>query len=233
MSEVSFKQLSVIVPVYDERNTVGEIIRRLRSIELPDDIDLEVIVVDDGSTDGTDKVLSTIEDSTVRVVRHKENKGKGAAMRTGIAEARGDVILLQDADLDYSPEDIPRLVAPILAGRAEVVYGSRFHPERETMALTSVLADRAVSVAAALLFNSTLTDVETGSKAFTRTVLDDITLDADGFDIEPEITAKLLKAGKRIFEVPVSYAGGGVAKRPGSKSRISALKTLATVRFRR
>jgi len=226
-----YRMLSVIVPVFDERNTVGEVIRRLRSLELPGELDLEVVVVDDGSTDGTDKVLRTIEDSTVRVVRHGSNRGKGAAIRSGLAEARGDVVLLQDADLEYSPEDVPRLVQPILSGRAKVVYGSRFHPEREAMPLSRLLADRALSVAACVLFNTTVTDIETGYKVFDRKVIDDLVVDADGFDYEAELTAKLLKAGHRIFEVPVAYSGLAQAKRPGSKSRISGFKTLVQGRF--
>lgn len=234
MSEATvptYKMLSVIVPVYDERNTVGEVIRRLRSLELPGGLDLEVLVVDDGSVDGTDKVLRTVEDSTVRVVRHPTNRGKGAAIRTGLAEARGDIVLLQDADLEYSPEDVPRLLQPILAGRAQVVYGSRFHPEREAMPLTSLLADRLVSVAACVLFNTTVTDIETGYKVFDKRVLDELAIDADRFDVDPELTAKVLKSGKRIFEVPVSYAGLRHAKRPGSKSRVSAFRTLLQGRF--
>src|ERR1044072_3375089 len=111
-TESTYKRLSVVVPVYDERNTVGEVVRRLRSLQLPEHLELEILVVDDGSTDGTDKVLKAIEDSTVRVVTHKTNKGKGAAIRSGLAEARGDIVLLQDADLEYLPEDVPKLLEP-------------------------------------------------------------------------------------------------------------------------
>lgn len=226
----TYSMLSVIVPVYNERNTVGEVIRRLRNVELPGGLDLEVLVIDDGSNDGTDKVLSTIEDSTVRVVKHRTNQGKGAAVRTGLGEARGQLILIQDADLEYSPEDVPRLVQPILDGKAKVVYGSRFHPERESMPLTSLLADRAVSVATCLLYNTTLTDVETGFKVFDRSVLDALTLESDHFEIEPEITGKLLRSGQRIFEVPVSYSGRSEGKKYGAKDRVAAFKTL--VRYR-
>lgn len=224
--------LSVVVPVYDERNTVGEVVRRLRSLALPEDLELEVIAVDDGSTDGTDKVLRTVEDSTIRVIRHSTNRGKGAAVRTGIEQARGDIVMLCDADLEYSPEDVPRLLAPILEGRAKVVYGSRFHPERETMPLTRLLADRALSLSACLLFNTTVTDIETGYKVFLRSVLDGIRVESDNFDVDPEITAKVLRSGQRIYEVPISYAGLATAKRPGSKNRASALKTLVQQRFR-
>jgi glycosyltransferase involved in cell wall biosynthesis len=118
-----YRLLSVIVPVYNERNTVGEIIRRMRLVDLP--IDREIIVVDDGSSDGTDKILAALQDSTIRVVSHETNRGKGAAVRTGISLARGDVVLIQDADLEYDPQQWPRLLAPLLEGRAKVVYGSR------------------------------------------------------------------------------------------------------------
>src|SRR4051812_16039324 len=123
----SFRTLSVIVPVYNERNTVGEIVRRMRRVELP--LDVEIVMVDDASDDGTSEILKALEDSTVRVVHHPENQGKGAAIRTGLAQARGDLVLIQDADLEYDPEDWPRLLAPVLKGRAEVVYGSRFTGE--------------------------------------------------------------------------------------------------------
>jgi glycosyltransferase involved in cell wall biosynthesis len=201
----SYKLLSVIVPVYNERNTVGEILRRMRMVDLP--IDREIIVVNDGSVDGTDKVLAALEDSTVRVVTHVVNRGKGAAVRTGIEVARGDLVLIQDADLEYDPEDWPRLVAPILQGRAKVVYGSRYLGEREAGSVGRWLGDRSLSLLATVLFNTTISDVETGYKVIDREVLDRLDLQADRFDFEPEITAKLLRRGSRIYEVPVTYAG--------------------------
>ena len=230
--ESTYKRLSVIVPVFDERNTVGEVVRRLRSLSLPDGLELEVLVVDDGSTDGTDKVLKTIEDSTVRVVTHKTNRGKGVAIRSGLAEARGDIVLLQDADLEYKPEDVPNVLEPILHGRAKVVFGSRFHPSREAMPLTSLVGDRALSVAACVLFNTTTTDIETGLRAFDKATIDAIDLQQDRHEVEIEMAAKILRGGTRIFEVPVSYERRA-PKRPGSKSRLSAFKVLVAQRFRR
>ena len=133
-----YRLLTVIVPVFNERNTVSEILRRMRLVELP--LDKEIIVVDDGSTDGTDKVLAAVEDSTVRMLRHPTNQGKGAAIRTGLAAARGDLVLIQDADLEYDPNDWPRLLAPLLAGTSKVVYGTRF--SRTEKATLTVLQDR-------------------------------------------------------------------------------------------
>jgi glycosyltransferase involved in cell wall biosynthesis len=197
--------LSVIVPVLNERSTVTEIVRRMRAVDLP--MDREIIIVDDGSTDGGEKVMATLEDSTVRLVRHPVNRGKGAAVRTGLGVARGDLILIQDADLEYDPEDWPKLLAPILRGRAQVVYGSRFTGERKNMLFWHWVGNRFLSLVTNVLYNTTLSDMETCYKLFDRKVLDGITLRADRFDFEPEVTAKVLKRGYRIYEVPISYTG--------------------------
>src|SRR5580658_2330381 len=129
--ERTFRTLTVITPVFNERTTVAEVIRRMRAVELP--LVLQIIVVDDGSSDGSDKVLGALQDSTVRLIKHEKNQGKGAAIRTGLAEAKGDLILIQDADLEYDPNDWPRLLEPLLRGKAQVVYGSRFTGERKNM----------------------------------------------------------------------------------------------------
>ena len=206
MNEVrQYKLLSVLVPVYNERNTVGEILRRMRAVDLP--LDREIVVVDDGSSDGTDKVLSALEDSTVRVLTHRENQGKAAAVRTALEVARGDLVLIQDADLEYDPDDWPALLAPILKGRSRVVYGSRFIGERATMRYLPHLGNRFLSLAADILFNTNLSDLETCYKLFDRQVLDGITIESERFDFEPEITAKVLRRGHRIYEVPISYTG--------------------------
>jgi glycosyltransferase involved in cell wall biosynthesis len=200
-----FRTLSVIVPVFNERNTVVEVLRRIRAVDLP--LDKEVVVVDDGSTDGTDKVLAALEDSTVRIIRHAENRGKGAAIRSGLAKANGDLVLIQDADLEYDPDDWPRLLDPILKGKAQVVYGSRFTGERKNMQLSSWVGNRILVFATNILYRTTLSDMETCSKLIDRRVLDGLVIESDRFDFEPEITAKLLRAGVRIYEVPISYAG--------------------------
>jgi len=227
----SYRLLSVIVPVYNERTTLTEIVRRMRAVELP--MEREIIVVDDGSDDGTEKVLSTIEDSTVRVLRHPGNRGKGAAIRTGLGVVRGDLVLIQDADLEYDPEDWPKLLAPILRGRAHVVYGSRFTGERKNMLYWHWVGNRFLSLVTNVLYNTTLSDMETCYKLFDRTVLDGITLTSDRFDFEPEITAKILRRGHRIYEVPISYNGREFheGKKITWKDGFGALRALVKYRF--
>ncbi len=202
---MEYRTLTVVVPVYNERVTVAEIIRRVRAAQVP--LEVDVVVVDDGSSDGTDQILKTLEDSTVRVVAHPVNRGKGAAVRTGIERARGDIVLIQDADLEYDPDDWPALLEPILKGKAHVVYGSRFTGARKNMLLSHWIGNRFLSLVTNVLYASTLSDMETCYKVFDRRVLEGITIVSNRFDFEPEITAKVLRRGHRIFEVPISYAG--------------------------
>ncbi len=200
-----YRLLSVIVPVYNERNTVAEVVRRIRAVSLP--LEVEIVVVDDGSSDGSDKILSALQDSTLRLIAHGTNRGKGAAIRSGFEAARGDLLLVQDADLEYDPADWPRLLDPLLKGKAQVVYGSRFTGERKNMFPLHWLGNRFLTLVTNVLYRSTLSDMETCYKLFDREVLKGITIDSDRFDFEPEITAKVLRRGYRIYEVPVSYAG--------------------------
>ena len=195
----------MIVPAYNERATIAEVLQRARSVDL--ELDREIIVVDDGSTDGTAEILPTLQDSKVRVVFHPHNRGKTAAIRTGLAHATGDLVLIQDADLEYDPEDWPRLLEPILAGRASVVYGSRFSGHRRNMLPWSTAGNRFLCLLTNLLYGSRLTDVETCYKLFDRRVLDAMALESERFGFEPEVTAKLLRRGERIVEVPISYDG--------------------------
>jgi len=226
-----YRSLTVIMPVFNERSTVAEVVRRMRAVELP--FTLQVIVVDDGSSDGSDKVLRAIEDSTIRVLRHEHNLGKGAAIRTGLAEARGDLLLIQDADLEYDPEDWPKLLKPILDGKARVVYGSRFTGERKNMLPLHWFGNRFLSLVTNMLYSSTLSDMETCYKLFDAQVLEGITIASNRFDFEPEITAKVLRRGHRIYEVPISYAGRepDEGKKITWRDGFSALWALVKFRF--
>jgi glycosyltransferase involved in cell wall biosynthesis len=227
------RKLSVIVPVYNERNTVVEVVRRMRAVELPDGIEREIIVIDDGSRDGTRDVLRQLGDSTVRILVHQENRGKGAAVRSGLALATGDYVLIQDADLEYDPEDWPKLLAPVLRGKAQVVYGSRFTGERRNMLFLHWIGNRFLSLVTNILYNTTLSDMETCYKLFDRRVLADITLRSSRFDFEPEVTAKVLRRGIRIYEVPISYAGREFheGKKITWRDGVVALWTLVKYRF--
>ena len=226
-----FHLLSVIVPVFNERVTVAEVLRRIRAVELP--VEIEVIVVDDGSSDGTDKVLAALGDSTVRVINHPQNRGKGAAIRTGMGAVRGDLVLVQDADLEYDPADWAKLLDPILRGKSKVVYGSRFTGERKNMLPLHWIGNRFLSLVTNVLYSSTLSDMETCYKLFDAKVLEGITIQSDKFDFEPEITAKVLRRGYRIYEVPISYAGReeDEGKKITWRDGFGALKALVKYRF--
>ena len=226
-----YRSLSVIVPVYNERNTVAEIVRRMRAVELP--LEREIVIVDDGSTDGTREVLSQLGDSTVHVVLHERNLGKGAAVRTGLAQVTGDLVLIQDADLEYDPDDWPKLLAPALKGRARVVYGSRFTGERRNMLFAHWVGNRFLSLVTNVLYNTTLSDMETCYKLFDRDVIQHIALHAQRFDFEPEVTAKVLRQGIRIYEVPISYSGREFdeGKKITWHDGLAALWTLVKYRF--
>jgi glycosyltransferase involved in cell wall biosynthesis len=227
----TYRTLTVIVPVFNERTTVAEVIRRMRSVELP--VELQIIAVDDGSSDGSDKVLAALEDSTMRLLRHSRNQGKGAAIRTGLAEARGDLVLIQDADLEYDPEDWPKLLEPILRGKARVVYGSRFTGERKNMLPLHWMGNRLLSLITNVLYSSTLSDMETCYKLFDAQVIEGLTVVSDRFDFEPEITAKVLRRGHRIYEVPISYAGRehDEGKKITWRDGFSAMRALIKFRF--
>jgi glycosyltransferase involved in cell wall biosynthesis len=228
-----YSTLSVIMPVFNERSTLAEVIRRMRAVELP--LVLQIIAVDDGSSDGSDKILGALEDSTMRVITHKQNRGKGAAIRTGMAAATGDLILIQDADLEYDPDDWPRLLDPIFKGKARVVYGSRFTGERKNMLPLHWVANRALSLTTNILYRSTLSDMETCYKLFDAQAIEGITIRSNRFDFEPEITAKVLRRGLRIYEVPISYAGRepDEGKKITWRAGFSAFAALIRFRFAR
>jgi len=204
-------KLSVIMPVYNEAATVEEIVRRV----LAEPHEKELIIVDDGSTDGTREILARIqqqEPERVRVILHERNQGKGAAVRTGLAQATGDVVLIQDADLEYDPRDYSILLQPIEEGRADVVYGSRFLGVHRAFLFWHMVGNRLLTFLTNLLYNATLTDMETCYKAIRAEFLQGMRLRSNTFDIEPEITAKLLKRRARLYEVPISYHGRDFAE---------------------
>jgi glycosyltransferase involved in cell wall biosynthesis len=225
-------KLSVVIPAYNEQATVEEIVSRVRAVGLAD----EIVLVDDGSTDGTRELLARMAktDPALRILFHERNRGKGAAVATGIQAAQGDLILIQDADLEYDPREYPVLLKPIEEGRADVVFGSRFlgAPRRPTM-FWHMVANQILTLMTNVLYNSILSDMETGYKVFRREVLLAIPLRARRFDFEPEITAKLLKRGARIFEVPISFNPRDYAegKKIGLKDAFVAIWTLLKYRF--
>jgi glycosyltransferase involved in cell wall biosynthesis len=200
-------KLSVIVPVFNEEQTIGEVIDRIFAVDIGD-IEKEIIVANDGSSDRTPHAIEASPwrtDPRLHVFDHSINLGKGAAIRLGLHHATGDVMLIQDADLELHPREYGALLAPILAGEADVVYGSRFLVAQPNISIKTRVANRSLTFAANLLFAGRLTDMETGFKVFRRGALTGIRLRAVGFDFEPEVTAKLLLAGRRIREVPIAY----------------------------
>jgi len=222
-------ELSVLIPVYNEERTLE---RLLDAVEERPEVS-ELVIVDDGSTDRTPEILSARAfKAPTQVIRHERNRGKGAALRTAIAAATGDVALVQDADLEYDPAEFPLLLAPIERGRAEVVYGSRSFAAHSAYSFWFVIGNKLVTLWTNVLFNSYLSDMETCYKLMPLSVWRSLDLRSDGFDIEPEITAKLLRSGHRIYEVPISYAARGrvEGKKLTWRDGVTALWTLSRVR---
>ncbi len=225
------KKLSVIVPVYNEQNTIGIILRRIEDVAIPG-WSKEIIVVDDGSTDHTKTILKSWA-KKVHVIFKETNEGKGSALSLGFKKATGDIIIIQDADLEYSPADYPILLAPFDNPQVNVVYGSRFlGPHLSTMFIYAQ-GNKFVTLVTNLLFNTNITDMETGYKVFRRQILDGITIRARRFDVEPELTVKVLKKGYQIYEVPISYYGRKFAegKKLTWQDGVIAFWTLIKYRF--
>ena len=224
-------KLSVIVPVYNETATVALLLQRV----LAAPYEKEVIVVDDGSTDGTWEALQALSRAQVRLLRHPQNRGKGAALRTGLAQAAGQVVLFQDADLEYDPQDYPLLVEPILRGDATVVYGYRQWLRRGWSYPIRYYANRFLTALTNLLYGARLKDMEVCYKAFRTDLVKGLRLEADRFDIEPEVTARVLKAGYPILQVPIHYTPRGhrEGKKIGWRDGLAAVITLVRCRFSR
>ena len=229
-------KLSVVIPVYNEFKTLPEIVRRVLAAEVH--AEKELILVDDGSTDGTldlyEQIQREHDGQSIQVFRHESNRGKGAALRTGFAHATGDIVLVQDADLEYDPRDYPRLLAPIIEDRADVVFGSRFvgSEAHRVLFFWHMVGNKMLTLLSNALTNLNLTDMETCYKAFRAQVLETIDIKSDRFDFEPEITAKVARAGFRVYEVGISYAGRDYTE--GKKiTWIDGVKAImAIVRFR-
>jgi len=224
--------LSVIVPVYNEAPTIAALLEKV--LRAP--YRKEILVVDDGSTDGTPEILGRFNGRDgVRVLRQERNRGKGAALRRAIPETRGEIVVFQDADLEYDPEDYPRLTEPILRYGADAVYGSRFIGPHRVFLFWHYAVNRFLTLLTNILFDTNLTDMETGSKAFRGAALRALRLRAVRFEIEPEITARLFQGGFRVFEVPVAYSGRSYeeGKKIGWRDALHALLTLIRCRLTR
>lgn len=222
-------KLSILIPIYNERATILEIIQRVQAVPF----EKEIIAVDDGSTDGTRELLPQLEQQGVIVLDHDHNRGKGAAIVTALTRATGDIIVIQDADLEYDPRDYKQLVEPIIEKRAKVVYGSRFLGPRMAMFFWHMLANKMLTLMTNILYDAILSDMETGYKAFRADIIKGMRLRSHRFDFEPEVTAKVLKRGIRIFEVPISYYGREYSegKKIGMKDGFVAVWTLLKYRF--
>ncbi|MCA8972218.1 MAG: glycosyltransferase family 2 protein [Planctomycetes bacterium] len=224
--------LSVVIPVFNEETTLEAIVERVRTVDLPK----EILLVDDGSTDASPEILARLESiDGVRVFRHDRNRGKGAALKTGFAEAKGNVVIIQDADMEYDPHDYPALLRPILEGRADVVYGSRFlvREYARVHLFSHYLGNRFLTFLSNVFSGLNLTDMETCYKVFRAEVVKDLDLKSRRFNVEPEMTAKVAKKRLRVYEVPVSYAGRDFdeGKKISWRDGFSAMWAIVKYRF--
>lgn len=237
-------RVSIVIPVFNEVSTLEEIVRRVRAVDLSaetgHELERELVMVDDGSEDGSRDLLAKLADThdDIRVVLHERNQGKGAALRTGFQSVSGDIVIIQDADLEYDPREYPKLLEPILDGRADVVYGSRFSggQEHRVLYFWHMVGNRFLTLLSNMATNLNLTDMETCYKVFRREVIEDIHIEESRFGFEPEITAKVArKEGVRLYEVGISYDGRTYeeGKKIGWKDGVRALYCIAKYNLRR
>jgi len=223
--------LSVVIPVYNEQRTIEELIRRVKAVGLAD----EIIIVDDCSTDGTRDYLAAVDDTLIKVFFHDRNQGKGAALRTAFSNVNGEIIIIQDADLEYDPQEYCRLITPIQDGKADVVYGSRFvgGELHRVMFFWHMVGNKLLTFFSNMLTNLNLTDMETGYKAFSSSLLHRFTVEEDRFGFEPEFTAKMAKLDVRIYEVGISYSGRSYkeGKKINWQDGFSALRCILKYNF--
>jgi glycosyltransferase involved in cell wall biosynthesis len=219
-------KLSVVIPVYNEQATLRELYESVRAV----DIEKEIIFVDDGSTDGSREILQGLADESTRIVLHERNLGKGSALRSGFRYVTGDIVIIQDADLEYDPAQYPKLIKPILEGKADVVYGSRFitGDYRRVLFFWHMVGNKLLTLLSNLCTNLNLSDMETCYKVFRREVLERITIEEDRFGFEPEMTAKIAKLRLRIYEMGISYSGRTYTegKKIGWKDGVSAVRCI-------
>ena len=231
-------KISVIIPVFNEKATIEAILRRVFGADKQESPIHEIIVVDDGSTDGTKDILTRMGTESnhppLKILVHPENRGKGAAIRTALGHIKGDLVLIQDADLEYHPEDYPAVVKPIVEYGADAVYGSRFQGTHRAFLFWHYLGNKFLTLLTNVLFDSMLSDMEVGFKAFRTDVIKSIPLHSRGFDFEPEITAKVLKRKLKLYEVPITYSGRDYSegKKITWKDGLTAIRTLIKYRFK-
>jgi glycosyltransferase involved in cell wall biosynthesis len=219
-------KLSIVVPIFNEKNTIEEVYNRIKAV----DVEKEIILVDDCSTDGTIEIISGLSANDTKVLFHDKNMGKGAALRTGFRKATGDILIIQDADLEYDPNEYPKLIRPILEGKADVVYGSRFAggEAHRVLYFWHMIGNKFLTLLSNMFSNLNLTDMETCYKVFKRDIYSKINIEENRFGFEPEITAKIGKLNARIYEVGISYSGRAYSegKKIGWKDGISALRCI-------
>jgi glycosyltransferase involved in cell wall biosynthesis len=224
-------KISIIIPVFNEEKTISQILDKVEHVSIFGH-EKEIIVVDDSSFDGTEEILKKYA-GKIKYFRNQTNSGKGFSVRTGIEKATGDVVIIQDADMEYDPNDFEKLIKPIIDGKANVVFGSRFTGEHNNLFFTHLIANKFITLLIDVLFNTTLSDVEVGYKVFRKSVLDKIKLNENTFGFEIEVTAKILKLKEKIFEVPISYTGRDYeeGKKIGMKDGFQALWCIFKYRF--